>query len=133
VSVFISYRTSDSAWAVLLDKELSHQFGADQVFRASRSIPPSADFSDRIVDSVRRSSVLLAVIGPGWSAATDRDGRRRLDNEQDWVRREIAEAFTHDIPVVPVLVNDAPRLDPADLPVPIARLARCQYRRYSPS
>jgi len=46
VSVFISYRASDSAWAVLLDKELSHQFGSDRVFQASRSIPPSADFSD---------------------------------------------------------------------------------------
>lgn len=127
--VFINYRGSDSAWAVMLDRELTRQFGPDRVFQASRSIPAGADFTEWIMDHLRRSSVLLAIIGPDWYAATDRSGRRRLLEEEDWVRREIAAAFTLGIPVIPVLVDKAPRLDSTELPTEIARLARCQYLR----
>lgn len=95
---------------VLLDRELSRQFGSDRVFQASRSIPVGSDFKEWLMSYPRRSSVLLAIIGPDWSAAGDGSGRRRLLDEKDWVRREIAEAFTLGIPVIPVLVNDAARL-----------------------
>lgn len=127
--VFINYRRSDSAWAILLDRELSRQFGSDRIFQASRSIPVGADFEDWLMSHLRRSSVLLSIIGPNWSAAVDGDGQRRLLDEKDWVRREISEAFTLGIPVIPVLVDDAPKLDIAELPAEIARLARCQYLR----
>jgi hypothetical protein len=127
--VFINYRSNDSAWAVLLDRELSQQFGSDRVFQASRSIPVGEDFANWIMSHLRRSAALLAIIGPDWSAAADESGRRRLLDDKDWVRREIAEAFTLGIPVVPILVNDAARLDGAELPADIAKLARCQYLR----
>ncbi|MGH8573278.1 MAG: TIR domain-containing protein, partial [Gammaproteobacteria bacterium] len=67
-SVFINYRSEAAAWAVVLDRELSERFGVDRVFRAPRSIRPSEDFIDRILQGVRSSSVLLAVIGPTWLA-----------------------------------------------------------------
>jgi hypothetical protein len=129
--LFVNYRADDSAWAVLVDQELSRRFGTDQVFRASRSIPPGADFPDWILGHLHRSSALVAVIGPTWSSVTGRDGAPRLHEPDDWVRREIAEAFTMGIPVIPVLVDDTARLDGADLPDDIARLARCQYLRLS--
>lgn len=126
--VFINYRGDAAAWAVVLDQALSDRFGADRVFRAPRSIRPSEDFIDRILRSVRSSSVLLAVIGPAW-LAVDGNGRRRIDDESDWVRREIAEAIAAGIPVVPVLTDNAPPLDSADLPANIASLGRYQYLR----
>ena len=36
---------------------------------------------------------MLAVIGPRWLAATDKQGRRRLDLPADFVRQEIAESL----------------------------------------
>ena len=127
-SVFINYRSDAAAWAVVLDRELSDRFGADRVFRAPRSIRPSEDFFDRILQSVRSCSVLVAVVGPTW-LAVDKNGRRRIDDDTDWVRREIVEALASRIPIVPILTDDAPRLDAAQLPADIAPLARCQYLR----
>jgi hypothetical protein len=127
--VFINYRSNDAGWAVHLDNVLSERFGADQVFRASRSIQPGEDFIDRILTAVASSRVLVAVIGPGWITATDRAGGRALDNEHDWVRREIACAFRRKLLVLPLLVDNAAPLGPSDLPDDIAQLARCQYLR----
>ena len=49
--------------------------------------------------------MLLAIVGPDWLDALDEDGNRRLDNESDFVRIEIAAALKRDIPVIPILLN----------------------------
>jgi formylglycine-generating enzyme required for sulfatase activity len=50
---------------------------------------------------------MISVIGPGWLDARDKDGKRRLDNPEDFVRFEIKEALSRDIPVLPVLLDGA--------------------------
>jgi hypothetical protein len=127
--IFINYRTEDEPFgAVLLDHELSRRFGSSVVFRASKSIAPGADFSEQILTAVRGAQTLLVVMGPRWLDAHDAKGRRRLRNPDDWVRREIVEAFQYNIRVVPILLNaDLPA--EADLPEDIRRLAACQYLR----
>jgi hypothetical protein len=52
---------------------------------------------------------------------------RRIDDPADWIHREIAEAFNAGVRVVPVLLDNTPRLVEADLPAGIAALARCQH------
>jgi hypothetical protein len=83
------------------------------------AIEPGRDFRKAIEESVHSCSVLLAVIGQQWLESTDDRGRRRLDDQGDYLRLEIASALRRDIPVVPVLVHGArmPRADqlPADL------------------
>src|SRR5690606_4848925 len=96
--VFINYRTGDEdEAAVILEQGLSQRFGEDLIFRATTSIQPGQAYPERLVTAVRSSAVLLAVMGPGWA----RDPRLR--KEDDWVRREILEAFAVGIPVIPVL------------------------------
>jgi hypothetical protein len=56
---------------------------------------------------------VLVVIGPGWLKSFDQWGRRRLDLEGDWVRREIVLALTENKTVIPVLVRGA-TLPPAE-------------------
>jgi hypothetical protein len=130
--VFINYRTGDEeATATLIEQDLSRRFGSDQVFRASKSIRPGDDFSREILAAVRRSHVLLAVIGPGWLDALDGSGGRALDQEGDWVRREICEAFDCDVRVIPVLVGSTGRLNSSALPSCLQPLANCQYIRFS--
>lgn len=121
--VFVNYRVREQGgYATLLHRELSHVFGAGQVFLASCSIPPGDDFVAEIFHTLRGCEILLAVIGPRWSEFS-------ADPEHDWVHREIAEAFRCGIRVIPVLVDDAELPAEAELPNGITALARCQYVR----
>ncbi|MEV7024265.1 toll/interleukin-1 receptor domain-containing protein [Kitasatospora sp. NPDC093558] len=129
--IFVNYRTSDEdTTATLIERELSRRFGDERVFRASKSIGIGGRFPQALLTAVRRSSVLIAVIGPRWADARTADGARALDDPEDWTRKEIAEAFESGALVVPVLVGRTTRLDRHTLPPEIAELADCQYRRF---
>ncbi|MFF0410687.1 toll/interleukin-1 receptor domain-containing protein [Kitasatospora sp. NPDC004745] len=129
--VFVNYRTDDEeATATLIERELSRRFGDRRVFRASKSIGIGQAFPRELLTAVRRSSVLLAVIGARWADARKADGRRALDDPTDWTRREIVEAFESGALVVPVLVGRTTRLDRHALPPELAELADCQYLRF---
>ncbi len=129
--IFINYRTGDEeASAALIDQELTRRFGSDRIFRAGKSIPPGENYIRELLTAARDSEVLLAVIGSRWLTAVDDQGRNRLHDENDWIRREILEAFEHGGRVIPVLVGRTlPKLCPSDLPPELARLADCQWRR----
>ncbi|MEV7089215.1 toll/interleukin-1 receptor domain-containing protein [Streptomyces sp. NPDC093085] len=124
--VFINYRTGDGEeTAVAFYNALTERFGKGRVFRASSSIRPSELYDDKLLAGVRTSSVLLAVIGREWA---EHPGLRQRD---DWVRKEILEAFRCALPVVPVLVGrETRRLRPETLPTALRRLARIQSLRY---
>ncbi|MEU1012878.1 toll/interleukin-1 receptor domain-containing protein [Streptomyces sp. NPDC005890] len=121
--VFINYRTGDGErTAALLDQELSRRFGQDSVFRASRSITPGDAYPEVLLTALRHSSVLLAVVGPDWT-----NFRSRLQDPDDWVRKEIEAAFECGLIVVPVLDGrKTDRLSKAALPSELARLADLQ-------
>lgn len=127
--VFINYRGADShSYGALLFTELARQFGEHQVFLDSESIPPGADFETELLARVRSARVVLTVIGPHWLAATDATGGRAIDDPNDWIRRELAEAFAAGIRVIPILTDEATLPREADLPADIAALSRCQAR-----
>ncbi|MFF4198956.1 TIR domain-containing protein [Nonomuraea sp. NPDC001831] len=123
--MFINYRTGDGEkTAALLEENLAHRFGNEHIFRASNAIPPGATYPEALLRAVRRSGLVLTVIGPNWS------NHPRLHAEDDWVRKEIQEAFTCGIEVIPIIEGrTTERLDPADLPVPLQRLADVQSVR----
>ncbi|MGV9266442.1 TIR domain-containing protein [Kitasatospora sp. NPDC003701] len=128
--IFVNYRTTDEdTGATLIERELSRRFGSERVFRASKSIKVGRRFPQELLTAVRRSSVLIAVIGERWAEARTADGRRALDDPEDWTRREIVEAFESGALVVPVLIGRATRLNRRDLPAELGELADCQYRR----
>lgn len=64
--VFINYRTLDQpGYATLIDRELVEQFGAQVVFRDSRSIRPGSDFASTILAvSARRFAVPTTRLTP---------------------------------------------------------------------
>ncbi|MFC1431026.1 toll/interleukin-1 receptor domain-containing protein [Streptacidiphilus sp. N1-3] len=128
--VFINYRTGDEEGsATLIERELSSRFGSDRIFRASKSIAPGSSFPQELIIAARRCRVLLAVIGPRWAEVRTADGRRMVDDPEDWTRREILEALGSGAQVVPVLVGRAMRLDGAGLPPELVGLVDYQYRR----
>src|SRR5207253_6972618 len=50
------------------------------------------------------------------------DGRSRLDDPQDWVRREIGRALERKVPIIPVLISLDTIPDVAELPVDLKSL-----------
>jgi hypothetical protein len=108
--VFISYRRDDTRYqADRLHAALCRTIPSDHVFMDVDSIPPGANFRKILKDWVDQCEVLLVLIGPGWIDARDPKTKgRRLDNKSDFVRIEICEALARNIPVVPVLIDDAP-------------------------
>lgn len=123
--IFISYRRDDSrGYAGRLQGDLSRRYSDEHVFR-DVEIPPGADFGEYITSLVDKCNVVLAIIGPGWLDARDREGERRIDKPDDWVRLEIERALARDgVEVIPVLVDGA-RLPPREeLPESLLALRR---------
>ena len=82
------------------------------------------DFVEAIEKSVGSCDVLIAVIGKRWLMSSDEEGRRRLDNPEDFVRIEIATALKRGVRVIPVLVDDASMPRSGDLPDDLKPLVR---------
>ena len=106
--VFISYRRDDTAGhAGRLYDHLKRAFGADGVFMDVDDIHRGETFSDILTMKLRESDVLIAVVGRRWLSLTDAAGRRRLDEPDDWVRKEIRTALDAGHLVIPVRVDGA--------------------------
>lgn len=122
--IFVNYRRHDSEGeAGRLFDYLTSQFSPDAVFMDVAAIEPGRDFRKAIDQSVATCSVLLAVIGQEWVDLKDSEGRRRLDDVNDFVRIELASALRRDIPVIPVLVRGAKMPRPEQLPHDLKELA----------
>lgn len=125
-SLFISYRREDSAgFAGRLTDALEQRLGAGSVFRDVDDIRPGEDFEAVIERGLQQVQAVLVVIGPGWLDAAA-DGRRRLDQADDFVRREVESALASGKPVVPILVGGASMPDAAALPPALRGLANRQ-------
>lgn len=123
---FLSYRRDDSAgFAGRLTDALESTFGTGSVFRDIDDIRPGQDFVAAITSQLQSARAVLVMIGPHWLEAGI-DGKRRLDADDDFVRREVAAALASGKPVIPLLVGGAAMPDAGSLPEAIAGLARHQ-------
>ena len=104
--VFISYRRSDSLAATgrLYDRLNTAYPG--MFFRDVSGIGIGVDFAKEIERAVSSSVALIAVIGPAW-ATESVNGKRRLDDPDDFVRLEVLNALKRGIRIIPVLVGNA--------------------------
>jgi CHASE2 domain-containing sensor protein len=122
-TVFISYRREDAvANAGRLFDWLVREFGHERIFLDTDKIAWGEDFPRVLEERLAASAVLLAVIGPEWLMIADERGRR-LDQPDDYVRREIAAAIELGKRVIPVLVDGARMPRAEELPAPLAALA----------
>jgi hypothetical protein len=134
--IFVNYRGSDEIWATeFVYARMTEAFGADTVFKAGNALNPGDVYSPILMDKAVSCPVMLACVGPDWLAAQGPDGRRRLDAEDDWVRREIAAALRAGNRVVPLLLGDQQRVampKSSDLPPDVRTLFGRQAARLTP-
>jgi hypothetical protein len=117
LALFISYRRQDSQETVgRIYDHLRRVFEDKHIFRDVDRQEAGEDYRVAIGRALARADMLIAVIGTGWLTASDRDGRRRLDDPQDMVRLELEAAFERHLRVIPVLIEGATMPNAADLP-----------------
>lgn len=123
--IFISYRRDDDRHAAgRLADELAGVFGPETLFRDIESIAPGQDFEVALNTALASCAVMLVVIGRRWLDITDAQGRRRLEQDGDWVRTEVATALQRGIPVIPVLLEGTPLPRPEQLPADLQALPK---------
>lgn len=123
-TVFISYRRGDSAGHTgrLLDS-LDDRFGAEAFFRDLESLEIGGDFPAELDKALAGCTVVLVMIGPNWLTAQT-GGVRRLDQQGDFVRQEVAGALARkDVRTIPVLVGGATMPSGDQLPPELKALA----------
>ncbi len=89
-------------------------------------IEPGTDFVDAIEKAVTSCKVLIVLIGKRWVDLTDEQGRRRLDDPNDFIRIETSTALRRKIRVVPVLLEGTPMPRAEEVPDELVGLCRRQ-------
>jgi hypothetical protein len=106
IRIFISYRHRDCPDLV----HQLHDYLAEKLDHESIFMDVNRGFEnlEELIENVRASDVLLAMIGPEWVSLT----KEKFDKsvaETDWVLREIETGLQTDgVLVIPVLMNGAP-------------------------
>ena len=132
-TIFINYRKDDSNWnALALYNDLLKYFDKEQLFKDFNAILPGDDFAVSIQNALNKCNVLLVVIGRNWLRMEGPDGKRRLDDPDDFVRLEIATALERGVQVVPVLFDGTPMPKPEELPENLRTLCRRQFIEIDP-
>jgi hypothetical protein len=108
-----------------LRETLVDTFGDRSVFRDKEDIASAEDWQNRIDDALQYGAVVLALIGHRWTACL----RRRAGDAVRWsenneVRRELVCALEREVPVIPVLVDEAPLPGARALPPELKGLLR---------
>lgn len=126
---FISYRRADSSAASRwLANSIARTFGAESVFVDTESIRMSEKWAQRIELALDRSTVLIPVIGAHWLSITGAHHKRRIDDPNDWVHKEIAYAIAKEKRILPVLLSRTPMPSADALPTLLAPL--CDNQAY---
>lgn len=131
-AIFISYRRStERQSAMRLRDRMAQYFDVEDLFLDSESIMPGDDWSDSLSMAIGTAKACLVIIGPNWLAARDEQGRQRLFQEDDWVRREIEIALSSPrTRLIPVLVQGATLPAEQDLPSSIQGLLEFQVKPF---
>lgn len=91
------------------------------------SINPGDIFAWTIQQAAVHAKVMFVLIGQKWLTLTDRSGKRRIDDEADYVRREIVAALDRGALVVPILLPGTAMPDKHTLPTELDTLHDVQF------
>lgn len=124
---FVSYRRDDSRPITerICDRLFEH-FGEAAVFKDVNSIAIGTDFRYALNQALDTCNSFLAIIGPRWLGQDPGWSVRRIDDENDFVRLEVATALQRQIAIIPVLVDGAPIPSQRELPSLLAGLGNLQ-------
>lgn len=122
--IFICYRRDDSAAvAGRIYDRLSQKFGKSAIFKDVDSIPLGVNFRNHLDSVVKQCDVVLVLVGDKWLDDAKGIEKRRINNPRDFVRIEVESALRRDIPVIPLLIENAEMPSEDDLPSELKEFA----------
>lgn len=111
--IFISYRNGDVGSLVgNLDESLVMAFNRDAVFRDKRRLKGGQNWRSELEKKASTCQVMLVIIGPNWDMIEKHlkgkfYNQSKLDNPEDWVRKEVSYALNNpNCLVIPLLINN---------------------------
>lgn len=129
--IFISYRTADGAdKAVALARDLGRIFGDAAVFLDKQDLVGGSSWRAEIGQTIAERPVLLLLMTPQLIEAVGADGKLRIADPADPVRRELEAAMTVGAQVIPLLCDGlAAPPDASRLPEPFNRIGELTWRK----
>jgi formylglycine-generating enzyme required for sulfatase activity len=123
--IFISYRRDDAfAQAREIAQVLISQYGADRVFFDQETLIFGEDFFHHITTEIHDAAAQIVVMGPQWlTIADEQDSTPRLWRPKDVVAFEVKTALHRGIPIIPIVLDQAPFPQAGDLPRSLKDLA----------
>ena len=103
--IFISYRRADSEeMANNIQAKLKVDYPSSKVFLDKSSMVAGEAFTEQIHNEIDNADIFLILISPRWSSI---QGKARIKETADILRRELLRAVRKEKPIVPVLINNA--------------------------
>lgn len=131
---FISYRNDGANLAaIILAQVIESNFGPDCVFLDKSRLEGGERWGERIETELSHSIVVLALISADWLLARDQYGRRLIDTEEDWVRRELLFGQTKGKKIIPVLIRGCQMPSKEALPKELQFLTEVQFVEFDPT
>ncbi len=133
--IYISYRrATGTPMATLLRQRIATRLGEERVFHDVVGINPGENFPEMLRSELAKARFTLALVEQDWLTTSDHLGRRRIDLETDWVRRELAYSLAEpDVTVIPILIGSEAGLPSANeesaLPADLQPLLTLQRMR----
>lgn len=135
--IFLSYRRADTSPQTLaLKLELERRLSAVQVFMDTSAMAGAERFPDEIKGALGAASLVVVVIGKDWlgeSAGGKRPKKRRIDDSDDWVFKEVKIALRDKRAILPVLIDDAPDVSRLKFPKKLEELSEINAFRVTTS
>ena len=126
-NIFVNYRRqTDSGIAGRIYDSLTSALPGASIFMDVDKLNPGDDFEAALEKTLAGCAVFLAIIGPQWAAMVSPNGQRRLDDPNDFVRKELRTALAERVRIIPVLVGGAAMPDASVLPLELKALAKHQ-------
>lgn len=131
-SFFISYRRAGNENALAqIERVLVDAFGQQHVFLDKESLRAGDKWAAHIHEAVRTAPAVLVLYSAAWRGVRP-DGTARIDDPDDWVRKELVMAHQHRRPLLPVIIDDAPPPNASDLPPDLRFLTAAQFMKLDP-
>lgn len=105
-AIFISYRRADLSedQVNVVHEGLEKEFGDDSVFLDISDIHSGAKWKQVLNEAGTGAKICLVMIGKDW-LEKDKQGQYRIQNPDDWVRKEIEYAIEKNLHIIPTLIN----------------------------
>lgn len=126
--VFISYRREDGLMhARFLSEKLTNS--GCRVFFDQKDIHPGNDFDLTIKKHLEECNDVILIVTKSYFGMKDSNHQLRIQQDSDWVRKEIALALSHHKNIIPLLFNDTQYPKASEIPNDIQAVLKKHYIR----